>query len=314
VEERRADITSTKGEPNDYTVGCVRHTEKGWCYQFHQCTSFPIENIKALLTGQTDGFDLIVSNCTFSAMRDPAHTLIQAYNLLRPNTGLLLIENFDVGLTDDSSRVPEKYTDISGKSSYPNFDIFLDALGVDYMTRFMVKFGNIHSHSIIRKGLVHITMPLDYVGDSTTQAGKKICCFQRTNEHGFLYQYMNIIIPGEVAQYPDRFFPVLNNKQWIVKERNYKNFLYMFAPIIQETRNTQAMSMQRESSGLASRMNKMYASALRDFENSKVNNFAEFYSIAHDSPVVEEAEDENVKETLKLLLYIFVKLKQSYFR
>lgn len=133
VTERKTGNTRTEEVLNGYTVECVRRQDG--CCKFHQYTKFPIENIEALLTGPQKKFDLIVSNCTFPSMRDPANTFIQVYNLLRLNTGLLMVDSFNVDVTPDSSLIPDHFIDFPANSLYRKFDVFLDALGVDYMTR-----------------------------------------------------------------------------------------------------------------------------------------------------------------------------------
>lgn len=216
------------------------------------------------------------------------------------------MENFDVDFTLDSASIPEEYTDFSPKSDYCKFDVFLDALEVDYMTRLMSQFGNIHNHSIIRKGARHIQMPMPYVGDSKTTSGQKICCYHRQKDQWFKNAYMNFIIPMK----PATFFLVPNSDKCTLKGKNYSDFLSMLLPIFQEKRNTHAMLMQRQSSAIASRMNSMYAAAWRAFQGRSSTNFAEFYHTQYEQPVIEAEEAEDVKEMLRFLLYIIVNFNQ----
>ena len=308
VTERKTGNTKSEEVLNGYTVECVRH-EAGCC-KFRLYTSFPIENIAGLLTDPQNRFDLIVSNLTFASMRDPANTFIQAYNLLRLNTGLLLMENFDVDFTVDPASISNQFMNFSADCAYSIFDVFFDILGIDYMMRSMKYLSDIYDHTIIKKGADSLQMAIPYVGDSMTKASKKICCFQRTEGQWMKYQYMNVIIPGAVVRYRDRVWPQVMQEHFSIKGKNYKDFLSMLLPIVQEKRNNQAMAMQRESSAVARRMDMMYATAWPAFHNSDVDDFAKFYHTQYEQPVLEAQEVEDVKETLRFLLYIIVSFKQ----
>lgn len=304
VTERATGARQAEKALNGYTVECVCWKD-GSC-NFYDYTKFPIENIGALLIEYKDTFDLIVSNCTFSAMRDPAYTFIQAYNLLRRKSGLFLMENFHIDFKKKSEEVwGALYKEVPLNANNRPFDLFLDALNVDYMTLCMMGDGNSHNNTLIRRADAPIEMPMTYLGDVKKKSGQKICCFEKPLNHLVDNIFHLWFIPGEILMQDFRIYPTLMAKYLLIKGKNYKDLLTMCVPIFQEKRNIQAMAMQIKSSKIARLMDKIYRESMHAFLTESVTDES-------DSVTVEGQEVENVKQTLNLLLYIIFKVRNSY--
>jgi SAM-dependent methyltransferase len=296
---------------NGYTVEFSRQ-QSGNC---HLClyAKFPIENIAALLTDYNDTFDLIVSNCTFSAMRDPAYTFIQTYNLLRPNSGLFLMENFNIDLKKSYEEVfGVLYKEVPLNANDSPFDLFLDALNINYMTLCMMDYGNVYNNTIIRRTDARIEMRMKYLGDVSKKPNKKICCFEKPLNQLANNLFHLWFIPGELFMQDFRIYPTIMLKYLLIKGRNYKDLLTICVPIFQEKRNMQAMAMQIKSSRIARSVEKIYRDAVHIFLTNQATSFAAFYANEYDSVTVEDQEVENVKKTLDLLLYVIFKVRNPY--
>lgn len=104
-------IVSVTGE----NYGPLKIEESGRC-KIYNLSAFKIEDLKEsfgklreeLGFDYIGNFDLIVSSFTFIHLHDPVGTFVQAYDLLRPKTGYMLMEGipvFFVGQTDNEQLV-----------------------------------------------------------------------------------------------------------------------------------------------------------------------------------------------------------------
>ncbi len=99
---------------NDITIHIISLTgehydtipvpESNFCKVYNLC-SFEIENLSDSLQKRGLDFnnkiDLIVSNYCFMHLHDPSGTFVQAYNLLRPYTGIMVLDGFPLHYDDD---------------------------------------------------------------------------------------------------------------------------------------------------------------------------------------------------------------------
>jgi|GEM_PF-4956207 len=103
-------IIGVRGEPNLLNEVSKAHKQDK-CY-IYELGSFQIENLLEEFTKQgleLDGnVDLIVSRWTFRHLVDPVGTFLQTYSLLRPGSGLLLMDGFFYNLGNDNSDACQK--------------------------------------------------------------------------------------------------------------------------------------------------------------------------------------------------------------
>lgn len=113
----KVSIYSLRGEQNNN----ANVTQKGICTLF-EYGSFKIENLIEEFSRRGDNLidnvDLIVSAWCFTHLVDPTGTLLQAYELLRPKTGMIFIDGFSLETHGNSDKTHTRKNIIDLVSSF----------------------------------------------------------------------------------------------------------------------------------------------------------------------------------------------------
>jgi len=190
-------IISLRGEKNLSD----RVTELGPWRQY-DLGAIKIEEISSALLREgfdlTNKVDLIVSRWTFRHLTDPTGTFAQAYDLLTPGRGLLLLDGFFAKIRRDTSY---DLKTLEGHVSYEEnmMRIVMDTQAQFLSQNMQLVGGSLNQFAMRRIDGAPCRLPLSYSGTSTDDVSRaqiysgKIQIFSRTQEDDEAFP---VILPG----------------------------------------------------------------------------------------------------------------------
>jgi len=201
----QVNFVSTRGESSDGPYQVIK-TEK--CTQYN-LSAFPVENLSDAFQTIRDAHpefpevheqaDIVVSSMTFTHLVDPLGTVIQAYDLLKPQTGYFIFDGFECALLNDHHASASQKDFFDGFDVHHNLYLSLMVSGASVLINPSAQNQGLHQFILKRKDKEPLAIPLQYhakIGDSTLNSyNHKMATYQPQHGHwlAFLGSYFECV-------------------------------------------------------------------------------------------------------------------------